>query len=145
MDMSASLIINARDRLSWHQRLFSDASTVVMWGFWLNLWYPVLRAFTKVPYLDALARRTLRMALATAPVAGVEHYAAALVGTSGTLLVWSRLPSFRVCDPQPRTARDYAEMFGLPESDLIASRESAICVVHHDESGRIVRIERCAP
>ena len=142
-DMSASLIINARDRLSWHQRLFSDASTVVMWGAWLNLWYPVMRAFMKVPYLDSLARRTVRMAL-MAPGAGVEHYAAALVGTSGTLLVWNRLPPFRVCDPEHRTAADYAQHFGLPERELLQSRDAAICVVHHDESGRIVRVERRA-
>ena len=35
--MSRSLIINARHRLRWHQRLCSDASTVLMWGAWLKL------------------------------------------------------------------------------------------------------------
>lgn len=139
--MNASLIINARDRLSWHQRLFSDASTVLIWGAWLNLWYPIVRAFTKLPYLDVLARRTLRMAVATVPAASVEHYAAALVGASGTLLVWSRVPAFKSCCPTLPTARDYAKHFGLEERELAAGRESAVCVVHHDESGRIVRIE----
>ena len=139
--MSASLIINARDRLAWHQRFFSDASTVVMWGVWLKLWYPVLRAFGKVPYLDTLARRTLRMAVASAAGVGVEHYAAAVVGASGTLLVWSHLPSFKSCEPAEPTAIDYAEHFGLSVTELQVGRESAICVVHHDESGRIVRVD----
>lgn len=139
--MSASLIINARDRLSWHQRLFSDASTVFMWGAWLNLWYPVLRAFGKVPYLDTLARRTLRMAVASAPGASVEHYAAALVGASGTLLVWSRMPAFRECAPACPDVGEYAAHFGLTEDELLGGRDSSICVVHHDEHGRVVRIE----
>lgn len=139
--MSASLIINARDRLSWQQRLVSDASTAVMWGVWLKLWIPLVRAFLKVPFLDVLARRTIRMLLVQGQAHGVEHYALALVGTSGTLLVWSRFPSFKEATPVAPTTREYADHFGLPEDQLLAGRAASVCVVHHDEGGRIVGVE----
>lgn len=142
--MSGSLIINARDRLRWHQRLFSDASTVVMWGFWLNLWFPIVRAFTKVPFLDVLARRTARIALAHGSPFAVERYAVALVGTTGTLWLWNQLPAFKRCTPRVESVSDYARHFELPEEEILGGRSAAICVVHHDEGGRIVRVERSA-
>ncbi|HSM94364.1 MAG TPA: poly-beta-1,6-N-acetyl-D-glucosamine biosynthesis protein PgaD [Anaeromyxobacteraceae bacterium] len=140
--MSASLIINARGRLRWHQRLFSDASTVVMWGFWLNLWFPVVRAFARIPYLDVLARRTVRIALASggSPV-GVERYAVALVGTSGTLWLWNQLPAFKRRAPRVESVSDYAQHFELPEGEILDGQSASVCVVHHDDSGRIVRVE----
>jgi poly-beta-1,6-N-acetyl-D-glucosamine biosynthesis protein PgaD len=39
---------------------------------------------------------------------------------------------------------DYARHFELPEGELLAGRDAAVCVVHHDERGRIVRVECCA-
>lgn len=139
--MSASLIINARDRLSWRQRLLSDGATAVMWGIWLKLWLPLVRAFLGVPHLDALARRSLRMALVQGPAHRIEHYALALVATSGSLLLWSRLPAFREAAPAAPTARDYAEHFGIGERELLAGRDCPVCVVHHDAQGRVIRIE----
>lgn len=139
--MSASLIINARDRLSWQQRLLSDGSTVVMWGAWLKLWYPLAKTLTLVGKLSVVSHLTLMKLMTTDSIGGVPRYAVALVATSGGLLIWSRLPSFRRCTPQARTEADYARHFGLPETELHAGRESGVCVVHHDEAGRIVRIE----
>lgn len=143
--MSASLIINARSRLSWHQRFVSDASTAFMWAFWIKLWLPVLRAMLRVPFLDALARKSLRLLLVQGSAQSVEHYALALVGASGSLLVWSRLPAFKVATPELTTPQDCAAHFGLPLAELLAGREASVCVVHHDESGRILRLERRAP
>jgi poly-beta-1,6-N-acetyl-D-glucosamine biosynthesis protein PgaD len=139
--MSVSLIINARERLSWHHRLLSDASTALMWGIWIKLWIPVVRAMLKVPYVDVVARRTLRVVLAQGPAHAMEHYALALVGTSGTLLVWSRLPAFKEASPAAPTPQDYAGHFGLSVPELMAGRDASVCVVHHDEGGRIVRVE----
>src|SRR6266545_1734952 len=42
--MSTSIIIDARDRLRWHQRFACDASTAALWGGWLWLWAPLLKA-----------------------------------------------------------------------------------------------------
>lgn len=36
---------------------------------------------------------------------------------------------------------DYARHFQLPEQEVMDGRASSICVVHHDEHGRIIRID----
>jgi len=139
--MNASLIINARDRLAWHRRLFSDASTVFMWGAWLKLLYPLVQAAAWVVKVSVLSHVAMLKVVPSGTIAGAPRYAVALVGASGTLLVWSRLPAFRAAVPAKVLASDYAGHFQVREEALQASRAAAICVVHHDEGGRIVRIE----
>lgn len=139
--MSVSLIINARDRLSWHQRLWSDASTVLMWGAWLKLWYPVVRGLARAIDAGLLAQLKAMHLFSAGHGAGVERYAFALAGASGTLLLWNQLPAFKSRTPEVPSVTDYANHFELPESEVVAGRGSAICVVHHDERGRIVRVE----
>ena len=140
----SSLIINARDRLRWYQRLWSDASTVLMWWAWLKLWDPVLRSLVRAADFGVLSQLA-SMKLLTGgpgPVVDVRQYALALVGTSGTLLLWKGLPAIKARAPEAHTLRDYARHFELPEDELVASRGTAVCVVHHDECGRITRVER---
>lgn len=142
--MAASLIINARDRLSWQQRLFSDASTFVMWGAWVKLWVPLVKALAWVAKVSVVSHVTLAKLLPSGTFGGVNRYALALVATSGALVVWSRLPSFKVCEPEERSAADYARHFEVSEPELLAGRGSSVCVIHHDDAGRIVRIEQRA-
>jgi poly-beta-1,6-N-acetyl-D-glucosamine biosynthesis protein PgaD len=140
-DMSRSPIINARHRLRWHQRLCSDASTVIMWGAWLKLWYPVLRSFAWVDF-GVLSQFTPMKLLSSGSVVDVQRYAVALVGTSGTLLLWNRLPAAKVCNPEAQSLTDYARHFGLSEQEILAGRGTSVSVVHHDDGGRIIRVER---
>jgi poly-beta-1,6-N-acetyl-D-glucosamine biosynthesis protein PgaD len=143
--MSGSLIINARDRLRWHQRLCSDASTLLMWGAWLKLWYPVMRSLSWVADINVLSQLTLMKLASVGATADVPRYAMALVGTSGTLLLWNRLPALKVRTPNVRSVSDYARHFELSEDEILAGRGTAVCVVHHDEGGRIIRVERRQP
>jgi len=140
--MTGSLIINARDRLRWHQRLWSDASTLLMWGAWLKLWYPVLRSFSWATDFSFLSRVTHLTLLSSGHAIDLPRYAVALAGTSGTLLLWNQLPSLKMRTPEAPTVSDYARHFELPVGELLAGRERSVCVVHHDEGGRIVRVER---
>ncbi len=142
--MRSSLIINARDRLRWHQRLCSDASTVLMWGAWLKLWYPVLRSFSWAADFGALSQTTLMKLLPAGSSGDVQHYAMALVGTSGTLFLWSQLPAVKARAPEVHSVSDYARHFELSEDEILAGRGTAVCVVHHDDGGRIIRVERRA-
>ena len=142
--MSASLIINARDRLAWHRRLVSDASTVFMWGAWLKLWYPVLRSFSLAADFSFLSRVTHMTLLSSGHAVDFPRYAVALAGTSGTLLLWNQLPFHKMRTPEAPTVSEYASHFELPVGEILAGRDSSICVVHHDEGGRIVRVERRA-
>ena len=130
--MRRSLIINARHRLRWHQRLCSDASTVIMWGAWLKLWYPMLRSSAWVADFG----------FPSGSAVDVQRYAVALAGTSGTLLLWNQLPASKVPVPEEQSLGDYARHFELTEDEILAGRGSPVAVVHHDEGGRIVRVER---
>jgi poly-beta-1,6-N-acetyl-D-glucosamine biosynthesis protein PgaD len=140
--MSASLIIDARHRLPWHQRLLSDASTALLWSGWLWLWIPLLRAWTSLADVGARVGPALVKLAGFAPDEMLGASVVALLGTSGTLIVWNRLPGRRVRAAPVLSLREHARHFRLPEHDLRASREAAICVVHHDAEGRIVRLER---
>jgi poly-beta-1,6-N-acetyl-D-glucosamine biosynthesis protein PgaD len=144
--MSGSLIIHARHRLRWHQRLLSDASTALLWSAWIWLWMPLVRAHASLAHLGA----RLSPALAKLHVLGsaeesLQYSVAALIGASGTLIVWNRLPGRRACAAPPPTLREYARHFDLPEGELRAGRDASVCVVHHDEHGRILRLERREP
>ena len=142
--MSDSLIINARQHLRWHERLFSDASTAMLWGVWLWLWRPVLSTVNWLAAVGASFQPTLTKLLANGSPLNIEGGVVALVGTSGTLLLWNLLPARKAGSPQVHTLRDYASHFQLPEQDILQGRASSVCVVHHDEQGRIVRIEQRA-
>lgn len=138
----SSLIINARDRLRWHQRLCSDASTLLMWWAWLKLWYPLLRSFARAADFSVLSQLASMRLLPGGSAIDVQQYAMALVGTSGTLLLWKGLPAVKACPPDVQSVSDYARHFELPEDELVAGRGTAVCVVHHDDCGRITRVER---
>ena len=133
--MNHALIIDARQQLRWHQRLFSDTSTAMMWGIWLLLWRPVL-IFTWVMSVKhpAALLHFLNMA-------SFEDYMTALFSAVAALLLWSTLPSHKVKNPVARTLDDYASHFGIQPEQIEAGRAQTICVVHHDDEGRIIRIE----
>jgi poly-beta-1,6-N-acetyl-D-glucosamine biosynthesis protein PgaD len=135
------LIIDARHRLRWHQRLFSDASTAMMWGIWLWLWSPMLRSFGWLAHMGARSYPPAAKLLGSGPSMDLDHYVMALVGTSGTLLAWNWLPASRVELADARSLTDYARHFELAEHEILAGRRASVCVVHHDDRGRIVRLE----
>lgn len=130
-----SLIIDARQQLPWHRRFFSDTSTATMWVVWLLLWRPLLlvTGFMSVKQHHVLA-----------PIIGIdiEEYLVALFACAAALLLWSGLPAKQVRHAQARQTSDYATYFDLPLENIESSRQSQICVVHHDENGKIIRIEQ---
>jgi poly-beta-1,6-N-acetyl-D-glucosamine biosynthesis protein PgaD len=139
--MNAPHIIDARDSLRWHQRLISDASTVLLWGVWLNLWLPVVRTL-HLPAFGHAARRAAVVALGSGHHAAMPRYVAALAGTSGSLWLWNRLPAFQPRSPSVGpVAVEAGEPFAPPLEAILAGKGASICVVHHDEAGRLVRVE----
>ncbi|MGC3996885.1 MAG: poly-beta-1,6-N-acetyl-D-glucosamine biosynthesis protein PgaD [Anaeromyxobacter sp.] len=139
--MSDTLIIDARHRLRWHQRLVSDASTATLWGVWLWLWSPVVRSLEWASHLGHRGYPFMLKWLSAGPVTDLDHAAVLLAGTSGTLLVWKGLAAQRPSLPPPCSEHDYAGHFGVAMEQLRAAQGASVCVVHHDESGRIVRLE----
>ncbi len=142
--MNDSLIIDARPHLHWQSRLFSDASTAMLWGCWLWLWRPLLSIYAWTMGLGVGLHATLMKLPALGASLSVENSAVALFSTSSTLLLWKFLSTDKAQQAQARPLRDYATHFGLPEQDIRTGRDSSVCVVHHDAQGRIVRIEQRA-
>lgn len=130
-----SLIIDARQQLPWHQRFFSDTSTAMMWGIWLLLWRPVL-------FVTGLMSVTHHRFLTPAIGLDIEQYLVALFACAAALLLWSGLPAKQVRNPRAKQSSDYESYFGLPENSIESSRQSQVCIVHHDDHGKIIRIEQ---
>ena len=140
--MPERMIINARDDLGWRRRLLSDVVTAAMWAFWILLWLPVFRKLAKVIALHlGFAPAMTQVFDAITPIS-LLHSSIALVGTSALLLLWTLLPTRRLTHAHGIQAlEDYAAYFDLDEDDIVAGRDSSICVVSHDEHGNIVAIE----
>lgn len=141
--MSTSIIIDARNRLSWHERFAWDASTAALWGGWLWLWAPLLKAGA------SLASVGIDLPLPTLlPAGGAGSFPlsiVALAGTSGTLMALNKLPVRRPQADEALPVAEYAKRFQVPEQVIEAGRRASICVVHHDADGRIAGIECRAP
>jgi poly-beta-1,6-N-acetyl-D-glucosamine biosynthesis protein PgaD len=139
--MKNSLIINARSQLRWHRRLVSDATTGLLWAGWLWMCRPAVVAVSRLLGLSAgLKHPAAKLLTVGAPVT-VEGTLLALAGTSALLLLWNRLSSQPALRPQLTVLPDYAGHFGIDTQTIVAGRNSGVCVVHHDEQGRITRIE----
>ncbi len=133
--MPHNLIINARDALSWPQRLGGHAGTLLLWALWLWLWQPLLKAINALLHWGFNARLPLLSNIS------VEGPALTLAGTALALLLWNQLP--RRQTPQARlqpSLDDYAGHFGLSVQAVSQGQAQQICVVHHDAQGRIVAI-----
>ncbi len=140
--MRERMIINARSDLSWRRRLLSDVVTAAMWAFWILLWLPVFRKLYHVIRLhEGLARGAIQVFRTITPIS-LTHSSIALLGTCALLLLWTLLPTRRLTHAHDaQTLDDYAEYFELDEGEILAGRDSRICVVRHDEHGNIEGIE----
>ncbi|WP_024302548.1 poly-beta-1,6-N-acetyl-D-glucosamine biosynthesis protein PgaD [Pseudogulbenkiania sp. MAI-1] len=141
--MPDNLIINARHHLPWHQRLLSNASTAAAWAGWLYLWRPIVNGANWLTSWGASYHQLLAKTLATGTSGSLENSVVALLGTSGTLLLWSRLPARKptTTPHHQETLASYARHFGMDEQQILAGRAASVCVVHHDAHGKIIGIE----
>lgn len=141
---NTSIIIDARDRLSWHRRIAWDASTAALWGGWLWLWAPLLKASDSLARLGADLPWLPKLLPAGGTGSGLQLSLVAIAGTSGTLMAMSRLSGRKRCSDEALPVAEYARHFQVPAQVIEAGRNAAICVVHHDADGRIAGIE-CRP
>lgn len=137
--MAEHLIINAREHLSRPRRLASDLLTALLWLGWLYLLQPLSAAVNWVqgwgPVLHPATLRTLMGGPAT------PEGLLALLAATVCLRLWASLPCDRAPATPPSSLAGDAEHFGLPEAEIAAGRAASVSVVHHDEQGRIIRIE----
>ena len=142
--MQDSLIINVRRELHWHRRMVSDVTTLALWAAWLWLCRPLFGAVATLcgsrAGMHYAGPGSGYAALSCTP-ASIEFSAMVLAGTSVILLLWKQLTSRQALRPRLAALPDYASHFGLSHQDVQRSRACSVCVVHHDEHGRIVQIQ----
>ena len=111
-----SPIIDVADKLPWHERLQNEASTAAIWGAWL---WQLRHVFNVWKIIS---------------VGATVEGAIAVGSTAGTLMVWNWLT------PAVEPIRNNMDVL-VSDEQLSTAREARINVVHHDESGRIIKIE----
>ena len=140
MKSNKSLIIDLSSQLHWHQRMLSDLCTAMLWGVWFYLWRPITGVIAWLHSWTMLAPPASTKFMMTG-VISIEGLMA-VAGAAGTLMLWSLLPKRGVArKPVVNTVEDAAAYFQLPVDSIEQGRQADICRVHHDERGRIVRIE----
>jgi poly-beta-1,6-N-acetyl-D-glucosamine biosynthesis protein PgaD len=142
--MKSNLIIEASDRLAWHQRLASTASTAALWGGWIWLWAPLLKAAGELAHLGPKFPAWGLQAL-PAGGPGWPWSIAAIAGIPGTVVAWRKLPRRRASVEPALAVSEYARRFELQEQVIEAGRCATVSVVHHHPDGRIAGIECRAP
>ena len=107
----------------------------MLWAVWMWLWLPFLqRKHANNFQFEESSFELVKLA-------------STLVAIAWLLAVWNarRQPqrvTSSVLQAAPRVdLPTYAAHFGLSESDLSRSVQSATVIVHHDSSGRIVTLE----
>ncbi len=143
--MSTSLIIDARNRLSWRHRIAWDASTAALWGGWLWLWAPLVKTGVTLASLGIELPQWMPTLLPAGSTGSLPLSIVALAGTSGTLMALNKLNARKPQADDALPVAEYARHFQIPENVIEAGRSAAICVVHHDADGRIAGIECRAP
>jgi poly-beta-1,6-N-acetyl-D-glucosamine biosynthesis protein PgaD len=143
--MQNSLIINVRGELRWHRRLVSDVTTLALWAAWLWLCRPLFGAVATLCGSRVGSHYATGSYAMSCTPATIEFSAMLLAGTSVILLLWNQVTARQALRPRLTALPDYAGHFGLSAQDILRSRECSVCVVHHDESGRIVRIQDRSP
>jgi poly-beta-1,6-N-acetyl-D-glucosamine biosynthesis protein PgaD len=138
--MKSNLIIEASGSLAWHKRLASTASTAALWGGWLWLWAPLVKAAGQLsvlgPKLTVWGLEALPAGAPSSPLA-----IAAIAGIPGTVVAWRKLPRLRARAESELPISEYARHFELREQVIEEGRSAAVTVVHHHPDGRISHIE----
>jgi len=130
------MIIDVRARLPLRRRIGSDLCTAGLWAVCAWLLVPTLASVNQA--------RTLQQHQALASGFSMPALNGALGVLALAIGIWVWMQSRRrktVAAVQP----DYAQRFGLTDTQLVQYRASQTCTVHHNEAGEIVGIDAVAP
>lgn len=125
--MTTDIIIDQYNKRPFFRRMISDGATTFVWGGWA--WLCKLHHFFQFRFL-----------LLGIPQA-IQEPAVALVSTSSALMLLNTINN-----PKPTCQQvyneDIANYFNVSIKQLEESKNSQVCVVHHDEYGNILRIQK---
>lgn len=140
--MPEPLIINVSRDLGWRRRLASRATTTALWCGFALLWLPVALKLHEVVRQRLSFEPAAIEVLETVDPLSPWHSLIALLGTCALLLLWSLLPSRTAgATHTAETPEALALGFGLEPAQVANAQAARICVVHHDEHGRVIAVE----
>ena len=123
--------------------MLSDMGTAGLWGLWLWLCRPALGALSWLR--GAWIQHGVAHLIALGASSAIERGAFALCSACGIVWLWGELSQRRRNAPMPTYSPNYAVHFGLSDLQLHRYRMSQVCIVHHDDDGRISAIASVEP
>lgn len=131
-------IIDVRHQLPWKKRYISNTTTFLLWGAWLVLWQPIMN---EMGLLETQSDRLVDQIL-NAFFRILEHGFVALLICAVMLWLWSRfIPAKTAIHSEKFDLDDYSDAFHISSNDLQRARQQKIVMVHHDQFGKILKIE----
>ena len=129
-----NLIIDISSKREPIQRFITSSSTTIIWGVWF--WLCRLPLVAHDIFYGLLHLRIFIFAVPDV----IEDPMKALLSTTSMLLLWQQLP-FSPPKREPLNNTECAKHFGIDEEHLDSVKNKQICTVHHDDDGKITRIE----
>lgn len=125
------LIINNSSSVALHRRVYSHVTTALLWAWWIMLWKPALHYSL---HFSLLALVTMGVMIDD------REIAYPLLGLCILLTFWNNATKTSAI-PVVEEKVNYADYFDISAEDMLKYTNSKICVVHHDEHGKIINIE----
>lgn len=133
-----SVIIDIRDQLPWQQRCLGTTTTVLLWGGWLLLWQPLMISLGVFDHNNHYLVNQIMQVFWSV----LENGFVAILTCALMLWLWSHfIPAKSVKYTQVKSIADYADHFEISAEQIHRSRQQKVVTVHHDDEGRIIRIE----
>ena len=137
-----SLIINKRHELPRAKRLMWDIATVLLWIGWIYLWKPLIVVFYHILTLKAAPGEMADVILDNISVMPFHHAIFMLIATPLVLFILSRLNRHKSSTEHLLyDASEYANYFGVENTQLQECVNSQLITVYHDDHGHITRLE----
>ncbi len=140
------LILNKPHLVAPLTKFVSALVTIVFWGFFVYLWWPLLTLIAGM-----LGYHSINELTYAADMLNVRHltvsYALIVIALSGSLLLWAAIEYFRFRNLNRRrwpfavAVADLASYSKLPEPELAQLQTERRMVAHHDDRGGVMQFD----
>ncbi|MGC3983566.1 MAG: poly-beta-1,6-N-acetyl-D-glucosamine biosynthesis protein PgaD [Pseudorhodoferax sp.] len=141
------LIIERPDLQSGNQRAVFGVLTAVFWVLWVVLWLPLITVLGWAFFGYQFKFHMIDLDGYASSLGVLGIYALVILLLGGGLLAWAKYNHlrFRGVDRRkgfaPPTPADLAAIHGRLPEEVAQWQRMNIVTVHHDDEGRIVRVE----
>ncbi|PZP97826.1 MAG: poly-beta-1,6-N-acetyl-D-glucosamine biosynthesis protein PgaD [Variovorax paradoxus] len=141
------LIIERPDLQSGNQRAVFGVLTAVFWLLWVVLWLPLITVFGWVFFGYQFKFHMIDMEGYAGFLGVLGMYAVVILLLGGGLMAWAKYNHLRFRGVDRRkgfaapTPADLAAIHGRLPEEVTQWQQMNIVTVHHDDEGRIARVE----